>query len=575
MELKTKDNTPEENDDVVIAITKLLVWTPEEKSWWRCKSKKQSTLILDKVSGYVKRGEFAAVIGPSGAGKTTFLVSLAGKCTLPSEGMVTVNSVNVKDVQYTVEIVPQFDVFIDSLSVIEHLIFMTEMKLGSYKTPSNRSALSMLIRELKLEAHQETPIFALSGGERRLLSLATSLLSNPEILICDEPTTGLDSYNAAVVIDVLKKISTYINNTVNKQKLRYKFLYNTLTSINLHFCPISIDLRCPVNYNPAEFYIRAVSNNRQLGKIQKYYEDRLDYVEPSLSEVSSRRSLSQRNWFKQVHLLLWRLSLTLKREVKNHLLQLFLSVMVSALILGTCYSGISGTTQRGVQDIRGFLWLITSEVSFSLSYSALYVFEFEMSLFKREVGIYKCSAYLVSRFLSFIPRCILWPATLVTLATFTVNLPNHLITSLEIMTALTVSAIGAMSYGLGMSALFTSTGIMGDVIPCADIPLLLMSGAFHNIPSMPVWLYPVKYVSHFYYAMDAVSNVYWRQIDHIDCPLNETSLCVKDGPSVLIANGYSTNFILQDGVGLLFLTLLWALLGYCGLKREERKGYAY
>lgn len=66
-----------------------------------------------------------------------------------------------------------------------------------------------------------------------------------------------------------------------------------------------------------------------------------------------------------------------------------------------------------------------------------------------------------------------------------------------------------------MSALFTSTGIMGDVIPCTDIPLLLMSGAFYNLPSLPVWLYPLKYISHFYYGMDAVSNIYWRQIDHI------------------------------------------------------------
>ncbi|KOB74795.1 Bm-brown protein, partial [Operophtera brumata] len=56
---------------------------------------------------------------------------------------------------------------------------------------------------------------------------------------------------------------------------------------------------------------------------------------------------------------------------------------------------------------------------------------------------------------------------------------------------------------------------MGDVMPCADLPLFLMSGAFLRISSMPTWLYPMKFVSHFYYAMDAISNIYWRQISEI------------------------------------------------------------
>lgn len=61
----------------------------------------------------------------SGAGKTTFLVSLAGKCNLPNTGTVTVCGNNVKDLsQGVVEVLPQFDVFMDSLSVKEHLIFM-------------------------------------------------------------------------------------------------------------------------------------------------------------------------------------------------------------------------------------------------------------------------------------------------------------------------------------------------------------------------------------------------------------------------------------------------------------------
>ncbi|XP_075992124.1 protein white-like isoform X2 [Anticarsia gemmatalis] len=578
------------DNDVVINVKDLTVWTPEEKSWWRRKPTKYKTVIVDNVTGCIRRNEFAAIIGPSGAGKTTFLVSLAGKCTLPSSGLVTLGKTNVKECPGAIEIVPQHEVFVNSLSVMEHLVFMTEMKLGSCKDPHNKSMLNALIKELKLKAHVDTPIGALSGGEKRLLSLATSLLSDPQILICDEPTTGLDSYNALLVIGVLKKLSLNGKVVICSVHQPSCDLFKEFSSIILmadgrllfhgtkEECKDvfeSIDLHCPLNYNPAEFYIRAVSNSsNNISKLVELSENRLETCDGVIPERIHRKT-SQRNWFKQVHLLLWRLSLTLKRDIRDQIIQLCISVIVTAMVLGVAYAGTTGTTQRGVDDTRGLLWLITSEVAFGVSYRALYAFEYELPLFKREVGMYRCSAYFVSRFLSFIPRCILWPITLVSLTTIAVDLPNHVITAMEFIVALTLSAVPAVAYGLGMAALFTSTGIMGDVMPCADLPLFLMSGAFLRISSLPTWMYPVKYLSHFYYALEAVSNIYWKQIDHIDCPANITMTCVKDGSAVLLGNGYSEDFILQDLLGFLFVTVFWSLLGYFGLKREERKGYAY
>lgn len=60
----------------------------------------------------------------SGAGKTTFLTCIAGKCTLPGTGIVTVNGTRVQDLQGVAEMVPQFDVFMEELTVLEHLKFM-------------------------------------------------------------------------------------------------------------------------------------------------------------------------------------------------------------------------------------------------------------------------------------------------------------------------------------------------------------------------------------------------------------------------------------------------------------------
>ncbi|CAB3240232.1 unnamed protein product [Arctia plantaginis] len=576
-------------NDVVINVKDLKVWTPEEKSWWSRKATKHKTVILSEVTGCIRRNEFAAVIGPSGAGKTTFLVSLAGKCTLPTSGTVTLFGRNAKDCPGLAEIVPQMEVFMAGLSVMEHLVFMTEMKLGTCKEPHILRTLNVLLEELKLKSHRHTPVDALSGGEKKLLSLATSLLSDPRILICDEPTTGLDSYNALLVIGVLKRLALggkVVLCSIHQPSCDiFKEFSSVLlmTEGRLLFhgtqdeCEEvfeSIDLHCPLKYNPAEFYIRAVSGNSDnVQRLLSLSERRSDVIAVNIVEQIFCKT-TQRNWFQQVHLLLWRLSLTMKRGLWNQIIQLFISVVITAMVLAVAYAGASGTNQRGVQDVRGLIWLITSEVSFGLSYSALYAFENELPLFKREVGMYKCSAYFVSRFLSFVPRCIVWPVTLVTVTSLAVDLPNHMLTAFEFMVTLCISTIPGVAYGLGMAALFTSTGIMGDVMPCVDLPLFLMSGAFLRISSLPGWMNTVKYISHFYYAMDAMSNVYWRQIDHIECPSNQTS-CVKDGAAVLFENGYSEDFIVQDILGVVFVTLFWSLLGYYGLKREEKKGYAY
>lgn len=88
--------------------------------------------------------------------------------------------------------------------------------------------------------------------------------------------------------------------------------------------------------------------------------------------------------------------------------------------------------------------------------------------------------------------------------------------------------------GLGMSALFTSTGNMGDVMPCFDLPLFLMSGAFLTISTLPIWLYPVKFISHFYYAMDTISNLYWRQILYIGMHFYDYSFFFQKHWTILI-----------------------------------------
>ncbi|KAL4713957.1 hypothetical protein ACJJTC_015611 [Scirpophaga incertulas] len=585
-------NIEKNNDVVAIEIENLSVWTYEEKSLWQRKVTKPSIRILNNISGRIKPSEFVAVLGPSGAGKTTLLVSIAGKCRLPRNGTVTVNGEDIRLLDRVVEIVPQFDIFMPGLSVMEHLIFMTELTVGSCKLKENKKRLQCLLADLKLDKISQTNVTDLSGGERRLLSLATSLLTNPDILVCDEPTTGLDSYNAFIVIGALKKLSLYGKVVICSVHQPSTDLFKAFNSIILmaegrllfhgthEECDElfqSINLHCPANYNPADFYIRVLSNlqsSTHVERILDEYRNRFSMNGVMTKPAARTKTKTYKgSWVKEVQLLLWRSSLTLQRDVKEQIIQLFSNIIVTAIVVSTFFAGVSGTTQRGIQDMSGLLWLMTSETSFIFAYSSLFAFEAELPLFKREVGTYSCSSYLACKFFSCIPRCVVWPMLTVVIMTLFVDLPNHALTSMGFLLTLIVSGLTASAYGLGMAALFTSSGLLGDVMPCVDLPLFLMSGVFRRIALMPIWLHVVRYLSHFYYTMDAMSNIYWRQISHIDCVSNLTGVC--DGAAVLAEVGYSQNFVTQDSLGLLFLVAFWIILAYFGLKREERRGYAY
>jgi ATP-binding cassette subfamily G (WHITE) protein 2 len=154
-----------------------------------------------------------AILGPSGAGKSTLLDFLAGRTPKgqASRGTVRVDGVRVsaKEMRAISGYVPQDDVLPGTSTVWEHLLFNAMLRLPE-RTP--REELYRCVvgwsNELGLGKVAESRIGdqftrGLSGGEKRRVSIATALLTSPAIMFLDEPTTGLDSTNAAKVVDIL------------------------------------------------------------------------------------------------------------------------------------------------------------------------------------------------------------------------------------------------------------------------------------------------------------------------------------------------------------------------------------
>lgn len=142
---------------------------------------------LDNVSFTIQAGEAAALWGANGAGKTTTLRCLLG--VQGFEGELSVNGIDVrtnsKAARAAIGYVPQEAAFYD-MTVLETLHFYARLK----KTTFQR--VSAVLEQVQLNAHHTKRVNMLSGGMKQRLALAVALLSDPPVLVLDEPTANLD-----------------------------------------------------------------------------------------------------------------------------------------------------------------------------------------------------------------------------------------------------------------------------------------------------------------------------------------------------------------------------------------------
>jgi putative ABC transport system ATP-binding protein len=173
---------------------------------------------LDCVSFSVKKGEFIAVVGPSGSGKSTLLHILGG-VDMPTEGKVYIENTDIYALDETklaifrrrqIGLIYQFYNLIPVLNVMEN---MTLPLLLDGRKP-DKDHVDKIINTLGMSDRLEYLPNQLSGGQQQRVSIGRALISNPALMLADEPTGNLDSKNSAEIIELLKIFNKKLKQTL-------------------------------------------------------------------------------------------------------------------------------------------------------------------------------------------------------------------------------------------------------------------------------------------------------------------------------------------------------------------------
>lgn len=161
---------------------------------------------VDSISFDVSKGEIVGFIGPNGAGKSTTMKIITGFIS-DFEGSVEVNGLDVRshalEVKKTIGYLPEHNPLYVDMYVSEYLSFIARM----FAIPGNiKKQIDHTIEITGLQAEQHKKITALSKGYRQRVGLASVLIHNPQVLILDEPTTGLDPNQIVEIRNVIAEV---------------------------------------------------------------------------------------------------------------------------------------------------------------------------------------------------------------------------------------------------------------------------------------------------------------------------------------------------------------------------------
>ena len=512
--------------------------------------KKNPKTILKNINGLAKPGDCIAIMGSSGAGKSTFLNTLASRNVkgLNVSGKIRVNGQDYgADIVNVSEYVQQDDLFYGEFTVREHLRFQANLR--NIKNADDR--VQQVIEEMGLQDCSDSKIgkprtgSCISGGERKRLSFATKILNKPPVLFCDEPTSGLDSYLANQVVLSLKKIAasgTTVLATIHQPPSATFALFDQLILLAKGECAYigsrldalsyfnkDLNQACPQNYNPADHYINVlsidparpeetkalVSNACDNYNKSEYFKSIDQEIKKGLntdsieSKTKNLAEFERAGLFKQLKWLTWRSFIINYRDplvVAIKAIQtVVISVVLGLIYLNVPYEGYVGAIERcdvngnpsgapitntpDVQNANGSLFVLLANSSFPFVFFVITVFPVMLPAWREEYygGLYSMTVAFVTENIVELPMLIFLQLILASITYWMFGLLPHFDKFIIFYIILELVAQSAVSFGYLMSSLSENYMVITAVAPAFIVPLMIFGGFFVQADSIPVY----------------------------------------------------------------------------------------
>ncbi len=163
---------------------------------------------VDQFSLQVRQGEFFGLLGPNGAGKTT-IINAMSSLLKPTNGRILINDLDIKanltEIKKLIGVVAQDIALYDKLTAYENLVYFGS--LYGIENNNLKTKIYALIERLGLTPYLHKRIKAFSGGMKRRVNLVAGMLHEPQLLVLDEPVTGVDVHSRNVIREFLKEVN--------------------------------------------------------------------------------------------------------------------------------------------------------------------------------------------------------------------------------------------------------------------------------------------------------------------------------------------------------------------------------
>lgn len=582
------------------------------------KNKELSTkTILNNVSGSIKPGEMLAVMGSSGAGKSTLLNVLSMR-NIPASGSVSWNGspLNNEFLQNSA-FVQQEDMFLPLLKVREHLKFQVDLRLpNTMSSIAKHELVESLIQRLGLSKCANSFIGnmqaggprGISGGERKRLSIASELITNPSVLFLDEPTSGLDSFMAASVVELLKDLAQQghtIVCTIHQPASTVYALFDRVCFLAEgqivfmgdrvdappHWAEVGYDI--PPFTNHADFLVRSLAlpsgDSDARNRVDKFHaawsakmktlelEDASESADivptaGSASLVYSRNGYVN-SWWHQYKTLTRRELVHMSRNPKETI-AVAIQTIFTALLTSFVNFQIPDN-QRVVQNKSGAIFFVIMNQTMPNCMMILNKLPElrAIAIRESESGAYHMSALFASVMSADFPKQVIFPIVFICISYFIIgfnaNAGSFFLTAMFLL--LQVFAGCSLSYCI--SAAVSSVAVATALVPIILVPFQLFSGFSLNFNDIPIGFKWLEYASFFKYGFKGIMSSVFH-FDYPDLPpgtCDGQPRCYQTGEEILHSFDINGDKWWENIIALVCIGVIYRCIGGCLIVLTTRR----